>query len=331
MLVKLLIVLLCFVGFMLALNIFLIVSGLIASVIPIKEKSYKGKKNPLIKSDGKAIVAAHRSGAMIAPENTLMAFQACAESKEFEVELFEFDLRRTKDGKLVVVHDKTLDRTTNACEYFGETDVYVENKTYDEICQLNLGENYQDSNGNYPYRGLRGNDIPENLRAVDVEEIFDYLESKKKFLYSIDIKNSGELGKIAADEFHEILKRRNMLDQVIQATFHYEISKYVDKKHPDLIRGACRLEFFLFYIAASLNLPIKRDWIKFNVLQVPANQYVIVRPASKRFVTYAHNRGIAVQYWTVNDAKEIKRINEIGADCIMSDLPDLCYKIINEK
>ncbi len=331
MFIKILIAIAGFIGFMLVFNIFLIVVGLIGSVVPIKEKPFKGPKNPLIKTDGKAIVAAHRSGAMIAPENTLMAFQACAESKEFEVELFEFDLRRTKDGKLIVVHDKTLDRTTNACEHFGETEVYVENKTYNEIRQLNLGENYMDSNGNYPYRGLRGDDIPENLRAVDVEEIFDYLESKKKFLYSIDIKNSGELGKTAADEFHEILKKRNMLDQVIQATFHYEISKYVDKTHTDLIRGACRLEFFLFYIAASFNLPIKREWIKFNVLQVPANQYVIVRPASKRFVTYAHNRGIAVQYWTVNDAKEIKRINDIGADCIMSDLPDLCYKVINGK
>lgn len=331
MLVKILIGILIFIGTLLAFNVFLIIVGLIGSVIPIKEKKYKGPENPLIKKDGKALVAAHRSGALIAPENTLMAFQACADSEEFEVELFEFDLRRSKDGKLIVVHDKTLDRTTNACEHFGETEIFVENKTYDEIRQLNLGENYIDKNGNYPYRGLRGNDIPENLRAIDVEEVFDYLESKKKFLYSIDIKNNKELGKTAADEFYEILKKRGMLDQVIQATFHYEISKYVDKKHPDLIRGACRLEFFLMYIAASFNLPLKKEWIKFNVLQVPANQYVIVRPASKRFVTYAHNLGIAVQYWTINDAKEIKRINDIGADCIMSDLPDLCYKVINGK
>lgn len=328
MIIKILLVIAGFIGFMLVLNLFLIIVGLIGSVIPIKEKPYKGPKNPLIKTDGKAVVAAHRSGALIAPENTLMAFQACAESKEFDVELFEFDLRRTKDGKLIVVHDKTLDRTTNACEHFGETDVFVENKTYDEIRQLNLGENYMDKDGNYPYRGLRGDDIPDNLRAVDVEEIFDYLESKKKYLYSIDIKNSGELGRIAADEFHDILKKRGMLDQVIQATFHYEISKYVDKTHPDLTRGACRLEFFLMYIAASFNLPLKKEWIKFNVLQVPANQYVIVRPASKRFVTYAHNLGIAVQYWTINEEKEIRRLNSIGADCIMSDLPDLCYKVI---
>ncbi|MBQ2847863.1 MAG: hypothetical protein IJE74_06380 [Clostridia bacterium] len=328
MLIKILIAFAGFIGFMLVFNIFLIIVGLIGSVIPIKEKHFKGPKNPLIMTDNKALVAAHRSGAKIAPENTLMAFQACAESKDFDVDLFEFDLRRSKDGKLIIVHDKTLDRTTNACEHFNETEVYVENKTYAEIRELNLGENYKDSNGNYPYRGLRGDDIPDNLRAIDIEEIFDYLESKKKYLYSIDIKNGKELGKTAADEFHEILKKRNMLDQVIFATFHQEITNYVDKTYPDFNRSASRLDFFLFYIAASFNLPLKKEWIKFNVLQIPANQFVIVRPASKRFVTYAHNLGIAVQYWTVNDAKEIKRINDIGADCIMSDLPDLAYKII---
>lgn len=331
MIIKILIAIAIVIGAVLALALFLMISGLIAYYIPLKKKPYKGEINPLIKTDGKAIVCAHRSGALIAPENTLMAFQACAESKEFEVELFEFDLRRTKDGKLIVVHDKTLDRTTNACEHFGETDIFVENKTYDEIRQLNLGENYQDANGNYPYRGLRGDDIPDNLRAVDVEEIFDYLESKKKYLYSIDIKNSGELGKTASDEFNAILKKRNMLDQVIQATFHYEIAKYVDKTRPETIRGACRIEFFLFYIAATFNLPLKREHFKFKVLQIPGNQYRIVKAASKRLVTYAHNRGIAVQYWTINDEKEIRRINSIGADCIMSDLPDLCYKVINEK
>lgn len=332
MLIKVLLAIAAVIGAVLALALFLIVAGLIAYYIPIKEKTPKGPYNPLIKKDGKAIVAAHRSGAMIAPENTLMAFQSCAESKDFEVELFEFDLRRSKDGHLIIVHDKTLDRTTNACEFFGETEVYVENKTFDEIRQLNLGENYVDKNGNYPYRGLRGNDIPDNLRAIDIEQCFDYLESKSnKFLYSIDIKNGKDLGRTAADEFHEILKKRNMLDRVIFATFHQEITNYVDKTYPDFNRSASRIDFFLFYIAATFNLPLNRKLIKFNVLQIPGNQYKIVKPASKRFVTYAHNLGIAVQYWTINDAKEIKRINDIGADCIMSDLPDIAYKVIKGK
>ncbi len=328
MLIKILTVIFIALGCFLAFNLFLIIAGLIASCIPIKEKEFKGKKNPLISTNGKALVAAHRSGALIAPENTLMAFQKCAESDEFDIDLFEFDLRRSKDGKLIIVHDKTLDRTTNACEYFGETEVYIENKTFDEIRELNLGENYADKDGSYPYKGLRGDDIPDNLRAITVEQCFDYLESKKKYLYSIDIKNNGDIGRKAADEFHEILKKRGMLNQVVFATFHQEITDYVDEHHPDFNRSASRLDFFLFYIAATFNLPIKAEKFKFNVLQIPANQYVIVRPASKRFITYAHNRGIAVQYWTVNDADEIKRINSIGADCIMSDLPDLAYRII---
>lgn len=332
MLVKILLGILILIGAFLALNIFLILVGFIGSIVPIKEKKkYSGAENPLIKKDGKAFVAAHRSGALIAPENTLLAFQRCVENDEFKVELFEFDLRRSKDGKLIIVHDKTLDRTTNACEFFNETEIYVENKTFSEIRELNLGENYVDNNGNYPYRGLRGKDIPDNLRALSLEQCFDYLERKGKYLYSIDIKNGKELGKTATDEFYKIVKSRNMLDRVIFATFHQEITDYVDKTYPDFNRSASKMDFFLFYIAASFNLPLKKEWIKFNVLQVPGNQYIVVRPASKRFVTYAHNYGIAVQYWTINDAKEIKRINDIGADCIMSDLPDLAYRIINGK
>ncbi len=329
MLIKILLGILIAIGAVLAVALLLIITGLIASNIPIKEKPFKGKKNPLISTNGKALVAAHRSGALIAPENTLLAFQKCAESKYFDIDLFEFDLRRSKDGKLIIVHDKTLDRTTNACEHFGETEVYVETKTFDEIRQLNLGENYADKDGSYPYKGLRGDDIPDNLRAITVEQCFDYLESKKKYLYSIDIKNKGDIGRKAADEFHEILKKRNMLNQVVFATFHQEITDYVDETYPDFNRSASRRDFFLFYIAATFNIPFRSEHFKFNVLQIPANQYIIIRPASKRFVTYAHNRGIAVQYWTVNDAKEIKRINGIGADCIMSDLPDLAYEIIN--
>ena len=50
---------------------------------------------------------------------------------------------------------------------------------------------------------------------------------------------------------------------------------------------------------------------------------------SERVVNYAHRHNIAVQYWTINEEDEIKRLNEIGADCIMSDVPDLAYDVIN--
>ena len=53
------------------------------------------------------------------PENTMLAFESCMNSKDFNTDIFEFDLHITKDNKLILLHDDTLDRTTNAVEYFG--------------------------------------------------------------------------------------------------------------------------------------------------------------------------------------------------------------------
>ena len=85
--------------------------------------------NPFITTD-KALVSAHRSGADIAPENTMMAFEFCVENEDFNVDTFEFDLHITKDDKLILLHDDTLDRTTNSKEEFGKEDVKPSEKTY---------------------------------------------------------------------------------------------------------------------------------------------------------------------------------------------------------
>ena len=305
----------------------LISAGIITSFFPAKEKPSKGRENPLVTKGG-AFVAAHRSGASIAPENTLMAFEKCAESKDFDVDLFEFDVHLTKDDELIVLHDKTLDRTSNAREHFGEKDIHPETKTFDEIRKLNFGENYVDSENNQPFRGLRLGEIPENLRALSLDKLFEFLESKKDYLYSIDIKNSGEIGKKAVDKFYEILKELNLFGRVILASFNGDVSKYVDENYPEFNRSASVAEALAFYFACAFNIDIDPEKLKFRVLQIPSNQYKIFRLGTKRLIDYAHRYNIAVQYWTINDPKEIKRLNDLGADCIMSDKPDLAYKII---
>ena len=85
-----------------------------------------------------------------------------------------------------------------------------------------------------------------------------------------------------------------------------------------------------FYGAALLNLNLDEDSIKYSALQIPANQYGVVRLGTKKIVDYAHRYNIAVQYWTINDPEEIARLNDIGADAIISDTPDIAYKIIKE-
>ena len=79
--------------------------------------------NPLITE--KTLLCAHRSGGGVYPEESLPAFRNCAESSEFHTDYFEFDLHLTKDDHLVLMHDDSLDRTTDSREVFGESGVVV--------------------------------------------------------------------------------------------------------------------------------------------------------------------------------------------------------------
>ena len=285
--------------------------------------------NPFITS-GNALVSAHRSGADIAPENTMMAFEYCVENKNFNVDTFEFDLHITKDDKLILLHDDTLDRTTNAPEVFGGEGIEPITKTYEELKELNFGENFETPEGEYPYRGLRGNEIPENLRVVLLEDVLDYLGSNGDFTYIIEIKDKGEAGFKATDELYRILKEKNLLEKVIFGTFNGDVTEYAEKKHPDMLRSASIVEVMVFYFAAAYSIDLNEDFYKFSALQIPTNQYGILMLGSERIVNYAHRHNLAVQYWTINEADEVERLNGIGADCIMSDVPDMAYDVINK-
>ena len=161
---------------------------------PADVKTYD-TTNPLIMA--RTDVSAHRSGAGIAPEETMMAFRYCVEQEGFEIDVFEFDLHITKDDVLVLLHDDTLDRTSDSAKVFGETNVRPENKTYEELRQLNMGAQFVNDAGEAPYKDLT--EVPDDLRILRVEDVLDYLDANGDFRYIIEIKNSGDLGKKGVD------------------------------------------------------------------------------------------------------------------------------------
>ncbi len=284
--------------------------------------------NPYI-TEGNALVSAHRSGKGIAPENTMAAFQHCIESDDFHVDIYEFDLHITKDGQLILLHDNTLDRTTNSEEHFGEKGVEPSEKTYAELRELNFGENFKNEEGEYPYRGLREDDIPDELRAVLLEDVLDYLEDNGDFQYIIEIKDSGENGKKACDELYRILKGKDLLADVVFGTFNPDVTSYADKNYPDMLRSASIPEVLAFHILSSYGIDVESDFFKYEALQIPKGYAPILYLDTERVINYAHRHNIAVQYWTINDAEDIEHLNSIGADCIMSDVPDMAYDVIN--
>ena len=275
-------------------------------------------------------VSAHRCGGGIMPEESMMAFENCVTNPDFNIDVFEFDLHITKDEQLVLLHDDTLDRTTDSEEVFGVKDAKPEDYTYDELRKLNIGAKFEDEDGNMPYADLHGDEVPDTLKIVKVNDLLDYLAQYGNYDYIIEIKNSEDLGKKGVDILYDILLERNLLDKVIFGTFNEEVSLYVDEKHPDLKRSATINEVLDFYSAAMKDE--ENFEAKYIALQIPYNMpyRMIVNLGTAKVINYAHKHNIAVQYWTINKESELKYLSSIGADCIMSDYPDKLYSIIHE-
>ncbi|MGM9615564.1 MAG: glycerophosphodiester phosphodiesterase family protein [Oscillospiraceae bacterium] len=288
-----------------------------------------GAENPLITELGVTMLSGHRAGGGIAPENTMMALKNCVESTEYELDIFEFDLHMTADGVLVLLHDATLDRTSDAAEVFGEENVDVGSKTFAELRQLNMGAKFVADDGSMPYAGLSGDDVPDDLRIITLSEALTYLEQNGDYGYIIEIKNSEELGFLAADMLYMILRQHDCLDRAVIGTFHNEVTDYIDRYYPDMLRSAGVNEVLDFYLCTMLNKEVSDDHFRFQALQIPTTDYVINLGIS-RIVNYAHEHNIAVQYWTINDAEEMARLQSIGADAIMTDLPDLAATVLNQ-
>jgi len=274
-------------------------------------------------------ISGHRSGGGIAPEETLMAFKNCAENPDFSIDVFEFDLHITKDNVLVLLHDDTLDRTSDCEEVFGEKDVRPEDKTYDELRTLNMGAKFKTADGETPYADIE--DVPDELKILRLEDVLDYLGSAGEYEYIIEIKNDSELGKKGVDILHQVLTEKDLLDRVIFGTFHSEVSQYVDENYPDMVRSTGIKEVLEFWWAAITNSKTYEP--PCSVLQLPycfPYKSLGIDTATAKVINYAHERDIAVQYWTVNDEEDMEYLISVGADCIMTDYPDVLYNIENE-
>ncbi len=298
-------------------------------------ETYPESTNPYITEHKNPDIAAHRSGAGLAPQNTLMAFENIIEQNDtLGVDTLEFDVQITKDGELVLLHNLTYDDTSNAVEAFGKKNVYVSSVTLEEAQVLNLGENFE-INGEYPYRGLRGDDIPYNLKVVTCDEIIDYIEanSNGEYKYCIEIKSIGGNGRRAVDRLYSIITERNLQKRAIWSTFAPDVSAYMKSEYPEISRTADAIEAIQFYFYFRMNWNLQDVSPSYAALQIPYGSSAldnIINLGTREMLNYAHKNNIAVQYWTINSVDEIRLLAENGADCIMTDYPQTAYETVKE-
>ena len=287
---------------------------------PKNRKQYE-TTNPFI--TGQTAISAHRSGAGDFQEETLAAFRGCAENPDFQVDYFEFDLHMTADDILVLSHDSTLDRVSDAAAVFGAENVLVRDKTLAELKQLNMAAQFVSGAGEAPYAGLHGDDVPDELRILSLDEVLDYLTAAGDYHYIIEIKDGGEVGLAAADQLYATLQARGLLDRVIVGSFRDEVASYITANYPDMHRSASPEEVVQFYFAA---LTGKRDFTcSYDVLQLPfgdAGSSFGINLGTATVINFAHANDLAIQYWTVNSEKDMTYLASIGADALITDYPD---------
>lgn len=288
--------------------------------------------NPFINTDSTPMIAAHRGGGELNPENTLKAFKASV--NEYEAEILESDLWLTKDGKLVYNHDHSLNRTSDADVFYPDANNYIEDFTLEELRNFNMGYDFKTEE----YKNLVGLDDANrkevlknnDLQIVEASELFaHFYETHKDLLFIVEIKNGGEDGYTAADELARVLEEfPDYKDNIVVGTFNTEVENYLKVNHPALFRGASTGAATSFIVTQMLGVNLF-DSGDFVCLQIPMEQLGL-NLAKKTYVRRAHRRNIAVQYWTIKTAEDMRTCIELGCDAIMVDDPALMQQVLQE-
>ena len=317
---------------------FIFMFFLMINIIPPKKIS-KNNVFILAKDATRPMLAAHRGGSLTNPENTLLAYVSAV--KDYNIDIVESDIWITKDGKIVFSHDGYIDRMSDVALFDSSKDKhYIIDYTLEELKNFNFGYGFKDKEGNYPYRDLvsvnqedRKSVLKEaGLQILEVETLFEkFYEEKPNLLFIVEIKNGDELGYKAANELDRLLTEKypKYKNNVVVGTFHDEISADLRENHPTILRGASTGDAAGFIITQLLRVNIFNN-ADFTCLQIPTS-YTIkgikLTLDRKTIIKRAHKRGIAVQYWTINDADTMKHLAKLGCDCIMTDDPELFNEV----
>ena len=310
----------------LVLAVFLVVINL----IPPKKVT---ENNPFIKAEGALpMIAAHRGGGVSNPENTLMAYRAAV--REIGIQICQADVWMTSDGHLVYNHDETINRT--ACKE-GEADVVIAEHTLAELRKYNMGYNFKDPDtGEYPYRDASEEEQERlGLKILEFHELMEeFYDTNKELLFIVEIKNGGETGYKAADIIDRTLTERfpDYKNHIVIGTFHPEIEENLRNEHPSLMRGGSTAGAGKFIITQLFGVNLFAN-VDFTCLQIPTSFKIAgikLNLTRDTYIKRAHRRNMAVQYWTINDADEMRMLIEKDVDAIMTDDPKLLKKVLKE-
>jgi glycerophosphoryl diester phosphodiesterase len=249
-------------------------------------------------------VIAHRGFSGRYPENTMASFEAAA---KLPIEALELDVHSTRDGRIVVIHDPMLDRTTDQTGR-------VFDQNWDSLRHADAGFLFDpDKNDSFPFRG----------KGIGVPLLEDVFKAFPQMKFVVEIKQT--LPAIE-EPIYRLIKKYRVEDRIIIASEHTEPLLRFRSLAPAIATSFSAQESLALYNSYRLKLANFYRGTG-DALQIPPRFRgdQVVTPSLCRM---AKRKGFILHVWTVNDPDEMRQLIDFGVDGIITDYPDRLLDIV---
>jgi len=236
-------------------------------------------------------VIAHRGDKTHAPENTLAAFKLAAEKG---ADAIEFDVKLSADGQVIVLHDQTVDRTTN-----GKGN--VSKLPFALLRDLDAGTWFSEQ--------FRGETIPT------LEEVFETVG--KRLDMNIELTNYATPSDDLVAKVVKLVKKHNVQDRTLFSSFFTRNLRKVRLFLPEVPRGLLTMPGLVGFWGRAFGW--RGDYFALHPFMAEVNPGLIHR---------VHAAGKRIHVWTVNSTKDLKRMIHLGVDAIFTDDPMLALRML---
>jgi glycerophosphoryl diester phosphodiesterase len=272
---------------------------------------------------------AHQGGEAEAPPSTLFAMATAVAGG---ADALELDVHATADGHLVVLHDPTVDRTTDGS---GAVDAL----TLEQVRRLDAAHWFVPGQGvvrdrpddAYALRGVTTGAVqpPTGFTAADftIPTLAEVFERFDQTLINVDIKQTAPATRPYEDRLADLTGSFGREDRTIVASFSDQALDAFRALAPAAATSASPAEVLAFWTAVQ-DGHAPSGPLGYEALQVPLN-YQDVTVVDASFVRVAHECGLVVHVWTIDDEATMVALLDLGVDGVVTNRPSVLERVLS--
>ena len=242
------------------------------------------------------LIIGHRGGAELVPENTISAIQ---KALDMNVDRIEIDIHQTKDNQLILMHDLTLDRTTNGHGL-------IKDYTLNELLDLDAGSKFNSSF--------------QNEKIPSLTEVLNLVNGRKELI--IEVKKGNEYYPNIEENLVRLIHENQAQDWIIIHSFSTKVIEKIHSLSPEI-------RLHKLFIG---NLPFSNyiysdhlEYFNFDNYDYISEYSINYHFATRKIINYLKSTGKKVNIWTVNDHQSIEDLLHLGVNGIITDNPTYAY------